>query len=97
MQSLLQEERRTTIASPRTTTVSSEENKIETSISLNYQNKEDEIAKEKKESGPEIKTVTEVIGTGVVIEQNEHNEFLNKLTNNQNEEDEEEEEEEDDF
>lgn len=70
MQNLLQEEKKTSIASPRTLMVRNEENQVENSISLAYKQKE-EAEVVKKQSGPEEKTVTEIVSSGVVIEQGE--------------------------
>lgn len=89
MQTFLSNDKRNVAKSPRLTTISTQENKVVNSISLNYKN--DEEVKEKKDTGPEVKAITEVVGSGVIIEQNDNNDFLNKLTNNQDDEEEDEE------
>jgi hypothetical protein len=93
----LQNDKINVVKSPRVKAVSAESNSEVNNIPSNQSKLEDEEdeVKVKKDSGPEIKVITEVVTSGVIIEQNDNNEFLNKLANGEADEEEEEEEEDD--
>ncbi len=89
----LQNDKINVVKSPRVKAVNAEPNEVNNIQSDQTKLKdEDDEVKVKKDTGPEIKVITEVINSGVIIEQNDNNEFLNKLANGEAEEEEEEEE-----
>lgn len=92
MQIFLQNDKINVIKSPRVKALSSEPSFNEISSNkTNLMDEEQEEIKVKNDTGPEIKVITEVVSSGVIIEHNENNEFLNKLKDDQNEEEDDEE------